>query len=334
MKKLQRTNNVVLGATSIVIGMTTSSVMDATIKSLSGGYPLHEIVMVRSVVAILLTLVIVHYQGGLKLLNTPQIPFHLFRGVLIVIANMSFYLALSVLPLAETTALFFVSPLIITALSVPFLGEKVGWRRWFGVAIGFIGVLIIARPGAASFSYYSLLPIIAASAYASSQIAARKMGTSEKPSVMSFYIMLAFIVVSTVFLVVAGDGSFLGRFDPGVDFLFRPWVWPDNLDAGKMLLVGALVTVVGFMLNQAYSVADASVVAPFEYVALPLAAFWGYLFWDQLPDWQTGFGIFLIAFGGLYVFIREKNTGGPLDAGFAVELSDFENKNDGKKSEK
>jgi len=288
--------------------MATSSLMDATIKSLSADYPLHEIVMVRSLVAVFLTLAIVHYEGGLHLLKTPNLFIHLSRGGLFVIANMTFYLAIAAMPLAEATAIFFISPLIITVLSVPILGERVGWRRWLGVLTGFVGVLIIIRPGFSSFSYFSLLPMVAAIAYATSQIVARRMGSYEKASVKSFYVLLTFIVISAAIWLLFGDGSLEGRYGPELDFLFRPWAWPDKVDATKMLTVGVLVTIVGYMLNQAYMVANASLVAPFEFVALPLAVFWGYLFWDQLPDGPATLGIILIAGSSFYVFMREKRN--------------------------
>jgi len=301
-------NNFALGATCITIGMATSSLMDATIKSLSADYPLHEIVMARSLVAVFLTLVIVHYEGGLHLLRTPNLLVHLCRGGLFVIANMTFYLAIAAMPLAEATAIFFISPLIITALSVPILGEKVGWRRWLGVLAGFAGVLIIIRPGFSSFSYFSLLPMVAAVAYATSQIIARRMGAYEKASVKSFYIMLTFIIVSGAFWLLFGDGAWEGRYDSELDFLFRPWQWPNGIDTLKMLGIGVLITIVGYLLNQAYTVANASLVAPFEFVALPLAVFWGYLFWDQLPDIPATIGMALIAGSAVYVFMREKHT--------------------------
>lgn len=301
-------NNFALGVTCITIGMATSSLMDATIKSMSADYPLHEIVMARSLVAVFLTLAIVHYEGGLHLLKTPHLFVHLSRGGLFVVANMTFYLAIAAMPLAEATAIFFISPLIITALSVPILGEKVGWRRWLGVLTGFAGVLIIIRPGFSSFSFFSLLPVVAAFAYATSQIIARRMGSSEKASVKSFYIMLTFIVVSAAFWLLFGDGALEGRYDSGLDFLFRPWQWPNEIDALKMLAIGILVTIVGYMLNQAYTVANASLVAPFEFVALPLAVFWGYLFWNHLPDIAATIGMVLIAGSAVYVFIREKRT--------------------------
>ncbi len=314
-----RRDNTLLGILCVMTGMATGSLMDATIKSLSGGYPLHEIVMARSVVAIFLTIFIVHLEGGLSMLVTKRPFVHLTRGLLIVVANMTFYMSISFMPLAEATALFFVSPLIITALSVPFLGEKVGWRRWFGIIVGFFGVIIMIRPGVNTISIYSFLPIIAASAYALTQITTRRLGVTEKASVMSFYISLTFIVVAGCFWWFIGDGSLSGQYDPKMDFLFRAWKMPDSGDAMLMVFVGILVAIVGYMLSQAYRIADASIVAPFEYVTLPLALLWGYLFWGEIPDIQAAIGMLLIVGSGLYIFLREKRTIGIIDETYGID---------------
>ena len=300
-----RSNNTNLGIACIVAGMGISSLMDASIKALSGGYPLHEIVMVRSVIAIFLTAIIVHIEGGLALLKTTRPFIHLARGLLIVVANMSFYMAMSVMPLVVVTGLFFSSPLFITMLSKPFLGEQVGWRRWAGILVGFIGVLLIIQPGSEAFDVYSFLPIVAALAYATTQILSRRLGTTDKASVMSFYIGITFIVVSLIFWAFFGDGSHAEAFSPKLGFLFQAWHWPTLEHGALMGLIGILVTGVGYFLSQAYRVAEASAVAPFEFVMLPLALFWGYIFWGEVPGLLAGAGILLIVASSLYVFWRE-----------------------------
>ena len=305
-----RRNDTVLGISCIVAGMGIGSLMDASIKSLSGAYALHEIVMARSVIAVFLTLFIVRYEGGLALLKTSRPLVHLARGLLIVTANMAFYMAISVMPLVVVTGLFFASPLFITALSVPFLGETVGWRRWVGILVGFAGVLIIVQPGGDTFDVYSILPIISALAYATTQILSRRLGTSDKASVMSFYIGVTFIIVSFIFWFFVGDGSFMGAYNSKLDILLRPWKWPNFADGMLMAFIGLLVTGVGYFLSQAYRVAEASAIAPFEFVMLPLALLWGYLFWGEVPSAIAGFGIGLIVASSLYVFLREKNAKG------------------------
>ena len=310
------------GMNCVLIAVTAMSLMDAIIKLLSDRYPLHEIVMARSVVAIILTLLIVHFEGGLSLLRTSK-PFqHLARGLLIAIANMTFYLALSVMPLAEVVAIFFISPVIITALSVFLLGEKVGWHRWLAVIIGFVGVAVMMRLGTDSFNLISVLPLIAAFTYALTQIITRRIGDTEKASVMSFYITAVFIFISAGFWIVVGDGSLAGHYGPSVEFIFRPWLWPDMTDTAIMVTVGFLVTIVGYMLSQAYRVAEVNIIAPFEYVALPMGIIWGYVFWREVPDLYTLFGILMVGGSGLYVFFREHRAIAPVDQRYGIAHSE------------
>jgi len=315
----ERISNPKLGISCVLVGMTAMSLMDAIIKLLSDQYPLHEIVMVRSVIALTLTLFIVHLEGGLQLLRTSTPFFHLARGLLIVTANMTFYLALPVMPIASVIAIFFISPVIITALSVVLLKEKVGWHRWLAVLIGFTGVSIMMRLGTDAFKFTSLLPIVAAFAYSLAQIITRYIGTTEKASVMSFYISAIFIFVSAVFWFIAGDGSFAGKYDPTLDFLLRAWSWPNMEDATKMIAVGGLITIVGYMLSQAYRVAELNIVAPFEYISIPLGVLWGYVFWKEIPDLYTFLGILLVAVSGLYVFFREQRVSAPVDQTYGID---------------
>jgi len=302
---LNHTNHT-FGISCAVTGVVAMSIMDAVIKWLSDGYPLHEIVLVRTLVAIVLTGVMVHFEGGLGLLKTSRPGLHLSRGVLVAIANMSFYLSLAVMPIAQASGLFFIAPLIITGLSGPMLGERVGWRRWVAIAIGFLGVILISGVGTGVFNAVAFLPVVAALAYALVQILARKIGNTDKASVMSFYISIVFLFISGAFWLVAGNGEYLGVGGESLTFLLRPWVMPNNNDLTLMLICGVLVAAAGYLLNQAYRISMANVIAPFEYVALPLAILWGWLFWHEMPSPQTFIGILLIGCAGLYVFIRER----------------------------
>jgi len=283
------------------------SIMDVVIKWLSPDYPLHEIILVRTVVALFLTLIIVHFEGGFALLKTRRPMLHFARGLMIVTANITFYLALAVMPIAEAAALFYVAPLIIAGLSVPLLGEYVSKRQWVAILTGFMGVVLMSGLGTGSFKSAALLPVFAALAYALTQLMTRKLGVTDKASVMSFYIGVVFIIVSVVFGLTVGDGRFAASGGPALEFLLRPWRLPDANSLMLMVVCGFLVAVVAYMLSQAYRVAEANVIAPFEYVVLPLAILWGYLFWNEVPDFKTMIGILLIGGSGLYVFLYERS---------------------------
>lgn len=305
-------NRPAAGIACIVVGMICISINDMIIKQLSGDYPLHQIVMFRASIGIMFTLVMVQYEGGFGILRTRQPLLHLLRGLMVVISNMSFFLALAVMPLADVTAMFFVAPLFITLLSVPILREKVGPLRIGAVLVGFVGVLIMQRPWESGEALVAnrlvlLLPLIAALTYALLQVMTRKLGVTTKASALAFYIQLVFILVCLGFYLIAGDGRFAeGIEDPSLLFLFRAWVWPDDGDWIYLLLLGMNVAVIGYSLSQAYRLADAATVSPFEYVGLPMAVFWGWLIWAELPDLEVWIGMILIMGAGLFVFLREQ----------------------------
>ncbi|MEM7258352.1 MAG: DMT family transporter [Pseudomonadota bacterium] len=282
------------------------SLNDVGVKLLSEDYALHQVILVRSVVGLSITLfVIMPLEGGLALIKTRNVAIHIVRGLLIVLANMTFFVGLSVLSLPEASAIFFIAPLFITALSVIFLGETVGIKRWAAVATGMLGVVIMLRPGTDAFTYAALLPLAAALAYAGTQILTRRIGLTEKASTMSFYIQLVFVVTCVIFGLLFSDGRYANPDSPPIDFLFRAWRTPELTDAAIMIALGVTSGFGGYLVSQAYRLCAAAVVAPFEYMALVLAIFWGVTLWHEWPDLLAWVGITLILMSGLFVFWRE-----------------------------
>lgn len=311
MREFFRRNTVALGIFCVMGAVLSFTTADMMIKSLSGGYPLHEIVFVRACVAIAVTVaILMPLEGGLSNLKSKRLPLHILRGLTVVLANMSFFFGLATLPLGEATAIFFIAPLCITALSVPFLGEKVGIRRWMAVAVGLVGVIIIIRPGTEAFHYAAFGPILAALAYASMQIMARKLGVTEKASTMAFYIQFTFLIVCSVIGLSIGDGRYaVGIDDPSLEFVLRAWIIPEESDFWIMVAVGCLSAVGAYLISQGYRLVEATVAAPFEYIALPMAIFWSVTVFGDWPDWIAFIGIALILSSGLYAFWRENVRG-------------------------
>lgn len=306
------TNRPGLGILFILIGMTAISFNDMLIKQLSGGYPLHQMVFVRSGIGLFFSLILVQLEGGWRILKTNQPGLHVLRGVLVVLSNMTFFAALAAMPLGEATAMFFIAPLLITLLSIPILGEKVGPFRIGAVAVGFIGVLIMQRPWESADSigvtrFVLLMPLLAALTYALNQVLTRKLGVSSKASALAVYIQLMFILVSAVFYLVAGDGRFAaGVTNESIEFLLRAWIMPEGFDRWLFLALGMNSAIVGYCLSQAYRLASAATIAPFEYIGLPMAIMWGWLIWSDLPVLEVWIGITLIVAAGLFVYLRER----------------------------
>lgn len=305
-------NNPTTGIVFILIAVIAISVNDMLIKRLSGEYPLHQMVLIRSAIGLIFSLTIVWFEGGFHLLWPRRPALHVLRGSMLVIANLAFFTALAALPLADATALFFAAPLFITLLSIPILGERVGRMRTMAVVVGFLGVLVMLKPWQSQMdrdvSYIVLLlPVVAAVTYALNQILTRMLGTDTKAGAMAVYVQTIFVIVSLGFFAVAGDGRFAaGSDNPAWVFLLREWVWPAGADMFLFLYLGVNATVIGYCLSQAYRMADAATVAPFEYVGLPLAVFWGWMIWGELPDATVSTGILMIIGSGLFVLFRAR----------------------------
>ena len=295
----------ILGIACVVGAVTLFVLQDALVKWLSGGYPLHEIVLVRAASAIAVTLFMMRLEGGIHLLRTRRIGLHLARSGLLVVANCAFYTALAAMAIAEATSIFFVAPLLITALSALLLHDTVGLRRWAAVCVGLAGVVVMLRPGEGVLRLVALLPIVAASAYALMQILTRRLGASERASTIAFYSQAGFIAASVAIGLVAGDGRFATEDDPSLAFLLRAWTVPSARDAALFLAVGVLNGFGGYLMSQAYRISRPSAIAPFEYVALPMAVMWGVVFFGDWPDLVTWAGMALICSSGLYVLHRE-----------------------------
>ena len=305
-----------LGIVCVLLAVMFFSASDMLIKWLGGTYPLHEIIFVRAFVALcIIAGLFVPLEGGYRNLLTKRMPLHILRGCSVIIANMAFFTGVASLPIADATAIFFVAPLFITALSVPFLGEKVGFRSWAAVSVGLMGVIIIIRPGTDAFKWAALAPILAALAYATMQITARRLGVTEKASVMAFYIQLTFLCFCTLAGLTVGDGRLAeGLEDPSLLALLRAWRMPSTDDLLVMLGVGALSACGAYLISQGYRSVEATIAAPFEYIAMPMAVMWGVVVFGELPDKVAIGGILLIVASGLYSFWRENIRGTPVSA--------------------
>lgn len=299
------------GIALVCLGVFAISINDLLIKSLSSGYPLHQIVFTRTAIGITLSFVMLHREGGFSLLRTDRPFIHALRGLTIVGANMTFFASLAVLPLGLTTALFFVGPLFITLFSFAFLGEKVGPLRFGAIIVGFIGVIVMQDPWSEGSEYGSswifALPVVAAALYASMVVMTRALGVRSSAAALTIYNQLMFLLVASLFYLFVGNG----RADPGPDlpslhFLLRAWDWPTTSDWPLFIGTGICNGIVAYSITAAYRMAPSASIAPFEYIGLPLAIFWGWLIFAEWPTPATWAGCALILGAGLFVFLRER----------------------------
>jgi len=274
---------------------------DLVIKTISDRYPLPEVLAMRCVVAYVALAVLIHYDGGFRGIRTRHLRLQLLRAVMLFASYTCYYLSLAALPLAEAVGINFSAPLIIVALSGPMLAERVGWRRWMAVGLGFAGVLVMLRPGLGVFDIAALLPLGAAATYAVAQIMARHLGATDRASVMAFYQNTANFTGALLLGVLVGSGAYAESAHPSMQFLLRAWSMPEGVELLMIASTGLVAAVGSWCLTNAYRLAEANVVAPFEYTSIIWAVLAGLLVWGEVPDGYTIFGILMVVGTGIYV---------------------------------
>jgi drug/metabolite transporter (DMT)-like permease len=290
------------GILALVAGIAVFSVQDLILKQLSGDYPLHQAMVLRSLVALPFHLAIVWwFDGRLSTIITPGWWKMLARGVLGFVAYTAYYLGLATMPMADTVALFFTAPLFITIAAAVLLGERVSMVAAVAVAAGFAGVLLIVKPGTAGFEIAALLPVLGALGYGLAMIAARPLGRTETAAAMAFWGNLCFLICALALSAVYGTGMLADASHPSMAFLTRGWVTPDATDLALMAACGVIAAVGLTLLTHAYRVAPSSTVAPFEYSFMFWAVLWGWVIWGELPDAVGWLGAAIIIGAGLVV---------------------------------
>ena len=299
-------NNNPKGIIFILLGMLVFSVQDSIMKYIYNFASLYEIYLIRTLVSFGIILLFLKLTKKPIIFKT-QYPLLTFCRVVLFFFGFSFfYVSLTVLPLGTATALFFVTPFLITIFAKFFLKEKIGPRRWLAVIIGFIGVYVILNPDFSNFDYMSLTPILCALCYSLSMIIIKL--TSEKDSVytqtFSFYI--GAIIISVIFYFIIGDGQYNTIDHPASKFIFREWFINLEISMWLMVITGVTASIAFIFVFTAYRIASPAVVSPFEYSILLWSSLSGWFFFNEIPNLNTIIGMLLIVFGGIYIFVREK----------------------------
>ena len=299
-------NNNPRGIVLILLAMMIFSIQDSIMKYIYNFVSLYEVYLVRTLVSLIIILLF------LKLTKRPivfktQYPLLTFcRVIFFFFGFSSFYISLTVLPLGFATALFFVTPFLITIFAHFFLKEEIGPRRWSAVVVGFIGVYITLNPDFSNFNYLSLLPIFCAFCYSLSMIIIKK--TSDKDSVytQTFTFYFGAIIFSLIFYFIIGDGQYNTVDHPASQFIFREWFVDLESNILFMVTTGVTATIAFILLFTAYSIASPAVVSPFEYSILLWAPLIGWIYFEEIPTLNTVIGILIIVSSGIYIFMREK----------------------------
>jgi len=296
------------GVGFLVLALLILSLQSIAVKWIGGSYSIMEIVMLRSFIALPCTVVLYRLEGKRGLPTTQQHTLEYVRGFFLFLSYTTAFMGLAALPLAEIEAIRFSGPMMITILSVLLLGEKVGLQRWLGLVVGFMGVLLIVRPGSATFNLGSVFVLISVLFYALNVILTRKLQTTDSSATMAYYSSLVYLAAAFVLSPLAIFVGEMPNAHPSIAFLFRVWTMPTLLDWLIMSGLGLVWAGGMYFLARAYSAAPASLVAPFEYVSLPISIMWGYAIWHEFPTLMTLAGALLTVFSGIYILTRERVT--------------------------
>ena len=264
---------------------------DAAMKWLAKGYPVGELLFARGMFTFVAVALLAGFFGGRASLRIRDPRFHVLRGLMVICGTFSFVTGLRYLTLADATAVVYAGPLFVTALAPVLIGEYVGWRRWAAVLVGFVGVVIIVRPGSSAMQWAAFFPLATAFTGALRDLFTRRATMTEQSN--------AILATSTLATVLAG-------------LLTLPFGWkampPEHL--AVMALSGLLLGSAHFLMIESFRYGEAGLVVPFKYLNLAFAVALGYVVWGDLPDAWTWAGSAVLVACGLYILHRERLRGG------------------------
>jgi drug/metabolite transporter (DMT)-like permease len=271
----------------MLLSILLFSLMDANVKWLGANYPTSQIMFFRCAMALVPVLVIIAMRGGIGVLRTRQKTLHLVRSLMGVSAmGLAFY-AFSLMPLAEAVSILHTAPLFMTALSVVLLRERVGVHRWSAVMLGFVGMLLVVRPGTDMLASGSLYMLMAAFLIGCTSIIIRHLGKIDDPVCITFYFTITGVILSLFGLLLQG------------------WETPLPKDLALLILVGLLGGMAQYLMTLSYQHLALGIVAPLKYLSIVFSGCIAYLVWGEIPDLQSIFGICIIILTGLYTLHRE-----------------------------
>ncbi|WPZ35638.1 DMT family transporter [Thalassobaculum sp. OXR-137] len=279
-------DRVLLGIGLMLLSVALLPIMEGLAKSMSDRYVVVQLVFARFAFQSLFIVPIAALRHGRELRRGNRLALQIARGLSILAGTGFFYWSLRTLPLADGLALMFVAPLIVTAISALFLGEQVGARRWAAVLVGFLGVLVILRPGLGVFQPGAVLALAAGCCIATYALLTRHLSTAAPPLVTLAYTSLVGALCTAILL---------------------PFVWntPDAGDWLRMAVMGSVGAFGHYFMIRAFEQAPASVISPFIYAEIVMATTIGYLWFGDFPDAFTWTGIAILIASGVYLSWRE-----------------------------
>ena len=291
-----------------IIGMSLIPFNDALMKQLSTSIPVFEFLVLRGgfmllgVLCIPVTFVALREVGWVGLIQV------FLRGTLLVLALTLLFLSISMVKLATAYAMFFTAPMMISLAAVPLLGERLSPVRLLAVCLGLVGAIVHTKPWTGELSPWMGLAILAAMVYAAYQLVTRMLPQNVKIGAAVTGLQLAYLFWGFLISWAMWQFGWQNDSSEGLDFLTRDWVAPSLAQWGILVLCAAITLVWTYATTFAYRVAEASFVAPIEYIALPLAAIWGVVMLGESQDSVTIAGLVIIILGGLTMAFDRQDT--------------------------
>ncbi|MCA1999736.1 MAG: DMT family transporter [Hyphomicrobiales bacterium] len=286
MTPVPQTDRTLAGIALMLAAMFAFSLNDVMGKWLVATYGVAQLLLIRSGAALLMLAPAIH-RVGLATILRPRRPWlHALRAFCSTAEVAFFYWAVTYLPLADTVAFYLASPIFVTILAALFLKERVGWRRWLGVSVGFAGVLIALQPGGAEIGWPALIALSGALIFAASNILTRELAGENEVTLVSWQVLSALLFGLTV-------------------APFR-WVAPGWLDFAALMLLGIVSALAHMGVNRSLKYAPASVVVPYQYTLIVWATLFGIVFFGDWPGMNVVLGSLIIVAAGLWIFMREQ----------------------------
>lgn len=304
--KAKHQDNRILAIVCVLAAVGFASTQDAVVKAMSGSFSAYETVMFRCLGSFPVLAVLLYRAGGFRQLATPLLGRVLLRSIILCTGYFAFVLSIAAMPIANSVAIYFTMPFFVAGLAGPLLGERVRLHRWLAIAAGFIGVLIMVRPGAGVFEPAALLALLSAFAYAIGQMLGRPIAQEVPPVVIAMWQNTVYFSVGLLLAILFNSFDFSWLSHKSLVFLSRPWVWPSRLD-GLILSANGILAAFGMILFvSAYKYGESNFVAPFEYSSMIWAVTYGLLVFGDFPDGFTWIGAAVVVVAGIAMIWRDR----------------------------
>jgi drug/metabolite transporter (DMT)-like permease len=285
-----------------------AAAQDAIVKSLAGSFPAYEAVMIRGVIGGAVLAIMLAMTDGFFSLRTSLFWPLVVRGLVLCSGYYAFILSIAAMPIANGVAIYFTMPFFVAMLAGPYLGEHVPIYRWLAMIAGFIGVLVMVRPGTDAFEPASFLALYSALAYAVGQMMGRRYAQVVPPIAIANIQNGVYFVVSMLLFALFNATTIDLSFHKSLAFLSRPAVWPSLVDFGLIAATGVMAAFGSVLFTFAYKSAPSNFVAPFEYTAMIWAVGYGLVLFGDFPDVITWMGMGVVIAAGLLMLWRDQQV--------------------------